>query len=513
MMNSWTAGYVSDVSYTTGYYHELNPARAGIALLNAGFSLPKIETGCELGFGQGLSLGIHASASCCQWWGTDFNPTQAGFAQKLATESRTDTRLFDESFERFCARPDLPEFDFIGLHGIWSWISEDNRRVIIDFLQRKLKVGGVLYISYNAQPGRAAMMPMRNLLKHYYEVMPPASTGTLGRIDLAMNFADQLRGLNPAFLSSNPGVEVRLDKMKSQPRNYLAHEYFNLDWHPMLFSQVAESLGSAKLSYACSANYFEHVDSLNLTAEQQMFLQEIGDPILREEVRDFMVNQHFRRDYWIKGPQQLSAREKQLALGKQKVILVQPRSSVSLDLECVLGRASMPERTYSPILDVLASHHPLSLDEIASSVKDRGVSFSAVTQAVLVLLGSGALQTAQVNESIAKEISLQTKSLNTFLCERARFHADISNLASPVTGGGVEANRFEQLFLLALANGHIKPEECAAFAWEILAAAGEKLIQEGRVLESAKANLEELRKQAAAFFTQKLPILQALGIA
>ena len=513
-MNGWTAGYVSDVSYTTGYYHELNPARAGIALLNAGLALPKIETGCELGFGQGLSLGIHAAASCCQWWGTDFNPTQAGFAQKLATESGTDTRLFDESFESFCARPDLPEFDFIGLHGIWSWISEDNRRVITDFLQRKLKVGGVLYISYNAQPGRAAMMPMRDLLKHYYEVMTPSSTGTLGRIDLAMNFADKLRTSNPAFLSSNPGVGARLDKMKGQPRNYLAHEYFNLDWHPMLFSKVAECLGSAKLSYACSANYFEHVDSLNLTTEQQALLQEIGDPIFREEVRDFMVNQHFRRDYWIKGPQQLGSREKQLALGGQKVILVQPRSSVSLDLECVLGRASMPERTYFPVLDALASHHPLSLDEIASSVKDKGISFSTVTQAVLVLLGAGVLQTVQANENQGDaSISLRTKNLNKFLCERARYHADISNLASPVTGGGIEANRFEHLFLLALANGNVEPGDCAAYAWGILAAAGEKLIREGKVLESDKANLEELDKQAAAFFTQKLPIMRALGIA
>ena len=42
---------------------------------------------------------------------------------------------------------------------IWSWVSEENQRVIVDFVRRKLKVGGLLYISYNCQPGFAAMVP------------------------------------------------------------------------------------------------------------------------------------------------------------------------------------------------------------------------------------------------------------------------------------------------------------------------------------------------------------------
>jgi len=30
----------------------------------------------------------------------------------------------------FVARDDLPEFDVIALHGIWSWISAENRAVM-----------------------------------------------------------------------------------------------------------------------------------------------------------------------------------------------------------------------------------------------------------------------------------------------------------------------------------------------------------------------------------------------
>ena len=42
--------------------------------------------------------------------------------------------------------------EWIGLHGIWSWISDANREVIVDFLRRKLKVGGAVSAAIFAGP-------------------------------------------------------------------------------------------------------------------------------------------------------------------------------------------------------------------------------------------------------------------------------------------------------------------------------------------------------------------------
>ena len=58
----WTAGYVADIDYNSQYYSELNPVRLSLALLNAGYALPNIRNACELGFGQGVSVNIHAAA-------------------------------------------------------------------------------------------------------------------------------------------------------------------------------------------------------------------------------------------------------------------------------------------------------------------------------------------------------------------------------------------------------------------------------------------------------------------
>ncbi len=170
-MIGWTAGYMADIGYTFGYYTELNPLRLELAFLNAGLVAPVRGTACELGFGQGVSVNLHAAASVNQWFGTDFNPAHALYAQEMATICGAGAKLFDQSFVEFCNRSDLPEFDYIGLHGIWSWVSDENRNVIVDFIRRRLKVGGALYISYNTQPGWAAMVPMRDLLTEHSEVM------------------------------------------------------------------------------------------------------------------------------------------------------------------------------------------------------------------------------------------------------------------------------------------------------------------------------------------------------
>lgn len=293
-MTDWTQGYVADIAYTYGYYPELNPLRLKLAFLNAGLVPPEVGTACELGFGQGISVNLHAAATVTTWHGTDFNPAHAAFAQNLAAQSGASVHLVDQAFDEFCTRQDLPEFDFIGLHGIWSWVSDENRRVIVDFIRRKLKVGGVLYISYNTQPGWAAMVPMQELLSAHADTMSADGSGILPRIDGALDFADRLLAVNPQFTQSNPQIAERLNHIKKQNRHYVAHEYFNNEWYPMSFRSVSEWLAPAKLSWACSANLMDAIDVVNLTKEQQVLLDDIPDPLFRQTVRDFCVNQQFR---------------------------------------------------------------------------------------------------------------------------------------------------------------------------------------------------------------------------
>lgn len=509
-MSNWSEGYVADIGYTYGYYTELNPLRLKLAFLNAGFAFPEVGAACELGFGQGVSVNIHAAASVTRWYGTDFNPAQAAFAQELAAASGSGAQLYDESFDTFCNRSDLPEFDFIGLHGIWSWISDENRRVIRDFVRRKLKLGGVLYISYNTQPGWTVMAPLRDLLTEHAELMGVPGAGIVPRIDASLEFAQKVLKTNAGFARANPQAEHRLERIKGQNRNYVAHEYFNRDWLPMSFSRMKGWLEDAKLSYAGSAHYFDHIDAINLSAEQQQLINEIPEHMFRETVRDFLVNQTFRRDYWVRGLRPLSMLERSELIRAQRLVLTVPRGDVSLKATGSLGEADLHADVYGPVLDLMSDHRVRSFQQIEEALLGR-LGFLQLVQVVMVMVGKSVLQPVQDDGAIEASAEAALK-LNRKLCNMARSHQAITALASPLTGGAVEVTRVQQLFLAARELGLAEPALWARYVLDLLVQQKQQVLKEGKPLANADEQLAEILAQANTFKEVKLPILKALRV-
>jgi SAM-dependent methyltransferase len=514
-MSDWTNGYITEIGYTYGYYQELSPVRMQWALLNLGYEPPQPTDGgykvCELGFGQGMSLNIHAAAQPGQWYGTDFNPAQTAFAQKLALASSASLKLFDDSFVEFSERPDLPQFDIIALHGIWSWVSDENRRSIVEFIRKQLKVGGVVYCSYNTLPGWANGMPLRRLMIDHANSMAARGEGMVQRIDAALSFAQRLFDTNPATVRANPQLTERLERVKGQSRNYLAHEYFNRDWKPMYFSEMAEWLEPAKLSFAASAHLIDHLPALNLLAEQRKLLEEIADPVLHETLRDFCTNQQFRKDLWVRGAQRLNAVEVAAAMRSMRVLLVHNAKQVSLKVNGPLGEVQMNTQLYQPVLDAMAGHQVISIRDLEKKISSAGMHWWQLREVLTMLMGSGAVALAQPqrHEKAQKPV---TEKLNAEIIRLSHTRRDLGFLASPVSGGGVNVSRFDQLFLAALAAGKKSPKEWAEHSWAVLSGNGESLLKEGKPLEGAQANIDELHLQAQVFSDMRLPIFRALGI-
>lgn len=506
----WSSGYITDINYTHGYYQELSPQRARLALVQAGYAMPEIVNACELGFGQGVSIAMHAAATDTRWAGTDFNPSQALYARELVRAAGVEADLCEQAFAEFCARPDLPEFDFIGLHGIWTWISDENRGLIVDFIRRKLKAGGILYISYNTLPGWATSAPLRHLMNEAGTNLVSAAKGSTARVEGGLEFVDKLFATNPSYLKANPSMKERFQAIRTQNRSYLAHEYFNHYWEPMYVADMARWLGAAKLNFAASAHLLDSVDAINLTPEQQSILNDFADPILRETVRDYCVNQQFRHDLWIKGGRQLTPLEKVLALQGQRFLLTTPRAKVSMSVSSPLGNTNLSEEVYKPILDLMADHKIRSLADIETVLEGK-VSFEQVIQAAVVLTSMGAFAPVQDAATISR-VKKRTDRLNQSLMERARSSTDIAYLASPVTGGGFQIGRFQQLFCSALKQGRKNPADWADFVYQWLSAQSQKVIKDNQILETEAENRAELLRLAEEFSTQQLPILKALEI-
>lgn len=512
MSNAWNEGYFTDEGYTYSYSREINPVFQRYCLLLRGFASLDSTDGyhCELGFGQGVSINIHATANPGAFVGTDFHPGQAAYAVELAAAANNGARLYDDSFEQLLARADLPQFDSISLHGIWTWVSRDNQKLIVEFARRHLKPGGHLYVSYNSFPGWSPSAPLRQLFS-LHDRFANTSTRADQRIDDALQFSEALLAANPKYAQAAPNLGARLQSIKGQDRQYVAHEYFNRDWNCMYFADMVDALAPAKLDYATTAVPLDSVDPLNLSAQAMDFLETVEHRIMREQARDYFVNQHFRRDLYVRGANRLSAAERRAQMLHTRFVLLQPATSVPAAVTGPAGEASLQVEIYGPVLNALAdqAYAAKSMRQLLAAVAP--LSFDDLEQALAVLVGMGVVAPCQ-SEAAEFQVQERCAALNLQLCKRSLFTARVQVLASPVTGGGVTVSRFQQLFLISIKQGRKQPAEWAQLAWGVISEQGEVLVKGDQPLLTAEENLAELTEQAQAFAEQSLVVLSALKI-
>lgn len=503
-------GYVRGIDYTHGYCAELAPGLIRLACASAGIAVAPRDRPLrylELAFGQGVSLNIHAAAAPGEYRGIDFNPAHAATARDLAAASGAQLQVLEESFEAFAARKDDAAFDVIATHGTWSWISAANRHLVVEIVRRRLAPGGKFFVSYNCLPGWASEVPLRHLLVQHAELADASRAGLVSRIDAAIGFAQSLSDAGSRFFGRHHTLDAWLADMRGRSPSYLAHEYFNRDWHPMASHEVGEALSAAGLRFAASATLSDHSPGLALSAQGRALLAATTHPALRETVFDYLVNRRFRRDLYVREATTLSTNEREAALRGIRFSLLQHPDQVPARVRVSGGEAGLDPRAREALATALAAddYAPKSLDEIETHPGCRAIGFANLLQTALLLTGAGSLHPAQSARTI-EAAAPACRALNARLLGMVAAAGKVPALASPVIGAGVPAERRELLFLHAIGSGKTGEEEWARHAWQCLNNAAES----GTPVAWDPAGL---RRDAAAFARLRLPVLRALRVA
>lgn len=506
----WNEGYVTSSNYTYGLYNDFNPARIPFLFGLAGITPPAISTACELGYGQGVSLNVFAAAEPVAWYGTDFNPSQAGHARELAKASGAKAFCFADSFRDFCERDDLPLFDYIALHGIWAWISRENQAEIVHLIDKKLRVGGVLYISYNTYPGWGPMLPVREMMRAYVDSAGSHGESVEVEVDKTLQFMTDLLAVNPAYAQVAPKISERLQAMKGLNKAYVGHEYLNDVWRPDTFAYMAKTLESARMTYACSAAFLDALANVGLTKEQQDFLAGIKDRTLQQMARDFIRNIQFRKDFWVKGKVPLGKRGQGELLRSQSFMLINP--DTTNEIKSNTGSINIGQPLFDIIMSVFGDMKAHTMADLERAGKADSIPLANFISPVCAMLDFGVMAVTQKSGDIAKSRATSER-LNQYLENRALENADILYMASPVSGGGVPVSRFNQIFLVAMRKGRKNREDLARFLWQILQENGERITKDGKTLETEEESMPELLNHADRFLKKALPVLRALQVA
>lgn len=504
-MKDWTGGYITDVEYTAGFQWEVAPVAMNFAALSRGVAAPDPRLSynwLDIGCGHGVTANVLAAANPqSRFYAFDFNPDHIRSAQALMKEAAIgNVSFFEDSFEQALLR-DLPPMDYIVAHGIYSWVSRENREHVMALVRKLLKPGGMFYLSYNCLPGWGGAAPLRQLMIEYAARQEGSRFDRLGA---ACDFARALKQAGAEYFNQNPSAVRMVDSFAGADADahYLIHEFMGGHWELSYHSDVAAHMNTAKLTFVASATLIDNLET-SVAPPAAELLRNESDPVMRELLRDFTVNQRFRRDLYALDVRRYGDDECAARASALRLCLLVPREKCALNAKLSGLQADLPLEVYARILDALATGSKTVAELAVAANLPLAECTDAATRLCFVDYAH-----FMVDEPAAAAAE-SCRTYNAAVLRRTVAGEKPGVLAVPNLGTGIAMVFAEQLFLYAHMEGMADP---VAFAWDRMKALNKRFQENGKRIEDEAGNLDRLRRFEAGFTSGLLPLYKTWGL-
>jgi SAM-dependent methyltransferase len=310
----WGGGYPVGQRYFDTVLPEIAPAMMDLSVTVAGRRPPRegpVFRYAELGCGSAYTLvclaALHPQA---EFLGVDFLPEHVARARHLIDAAGLRNVTVEEaSFADLAAAPPADRFDYIAIHGVWTWVSEENRAHLLTVMDRTLKPGGVAYVAYNCAAGWAAAAPLRRLFREAPPGPPDAPFGPA-------------RAAVEAWLAHDApeSAQTIWKRLSPLPDSYLAHDLGGGHDRPVWHGELAARLAGAKLDYVAPADLAEPFDALRFGEDALAFVKRGADGGWGELARDLATGRTFRADLFARGAPSMAGAESRRRLGDLRIM-------------------------------------------------------------------------------------------------------------------------------------------------------------------------------------------------
>lgn len=361
-------GYVDDVPYAFSFTREAAPEWLDFVATLCGVEPPS-HTGdfawCELGCGQGVTATVLAATHpACEFHGIDAYAPHIGNARRLCEDAGVANLTLHALDFASAIDVDLPGFDYMVAHGVYSWIDARGRADLRRLVDRRLKPGGLLFVSYNAMPAWAPDAPFQFLLR---EIAGTRAGDSIAQFGAAMTVAEALAAAGAPALAGSPMLGFGVEQLrKTVPASYFAHEFLPPAWQPLYVSQVRAEMAGIGLLPVGSGTVRYNFDSFVLRRAARDALAALPAGDLRELARDFFLNQRLRRDVFVRGDgaRRLGDEARGRRLAECAFDLQQPAGLVEHAMVTEIGRLDFASHATRAIVAALDAG-PATLGEIA----------------------------------------------------------------------------------------------------------------------------------------------------
>jgi len=288
-----------EVPYPSSSFPQTHPVK--LATVGRLFGLtPADPAHCsvlELGCADGANIIPYAELYPeSTFVGVDLSVRQVESGQKSIREiGLTNVTLHHQDILTF--DPAGKKFDFIIVHGIFSWVPPAVRERILNICDTSLSDSGIAYISYNALPGWHMRGMIRDMMLFH--------TQQFGEVQQKIN---QSRALVKFLVDSVPTennpygqfLKNELTSMQGWADGYLRHDFLEEENKAFYFHEFIENAAKHNLQYLGEPELSSML-AANFAPQVQETLAKVGRNIIAmEQYMDFLRNRMFRMTLLVK---------------------------------------------------------------------------------------------------------------------------------------------------------------------------------------------------------------------
>ena len=506
----WARGYPVSEPYPASWHYFQSPAHLrvvcavmGVAWeVDADTPLSIAEVGCGTGYTAGM---LAAGNPMAQVVGLDYNPAHIAEARSMAAAAGLQNLRFIEADLAELGDAELaqlPEFDLVTVHGLWSWVDDAVREGVLRLLRRRLKPGGVVMMGYNALPGAAGALGLARLARGAITAAGGSADGIAGVTKLV----ERLIAAEAAHLPPTGWRRLFTGDASNARPGYLLHEFLTEHWRPAFFADVAATMATARCEYVGSATLDENFPQMTLTAAQRELWDEAPDEAARELLKDLCVQRAFRRDVFVRGLRRVP---RDAAVDKLWVASTS-HGQGEVSLVAQAGVAKLPQPLIHAVRRALQDG-PRTIATLRALPDTGSVTPSEL---IAILIGSDIAVQMWRHPGTGSDWEQAVAAacrFNAVMADRlAPFGTGASQLglATPALGGGMAASALElaiarRVVDMRLLVGDGMTEPTAADLVKRLLPVG---------LESNGQIAEEMEQKVKALLRERLPVWQAFGI-
>lgn len=499
----WKDGYLIDSEYTYTFWPLCSPTRLAFTAVMNGVAPPPLDRFryLELGCGHGFQPALLAAANPqAEFVGVDFNPAHIDSGNALKRAARLDNLSYIcASFEDLVDDPPagLGRFDFIVLHGVFAWISDEARASLCRLLRQVAAPGALVNLSYNALPAWSEATALQRFLVNYGIRNPGRSED---QVQAGLDLARRLKTAPKSFFNS-PAIAARIDETKARRPAYLAHEYMNRESRAFYFYEIDQTLSAQGFRFAGSCDLERAFPAIAYPPELLADLPGSEDPAWRETVADYVSNTWFRSDLFCLDAARLSDAERTERLDAMPLVAQAPSEAWPDAIASSLGQIVLPTPVMSAAKAAFASG--------ATDGRSLREALGPEVDATPVIAFLAWLNVVRPGLPVAVDRE-PARRFNRMVAGERPFGHRFADMASPTTGSGVSVFHVTALALETRQAGRL--EERIAAAEALLAERGEALLADGRRLADPMAQRQELAKWFVAYDMRYARMIEALGV-